>query len=201
MWQKPVRRNGRFAQKYFVQTGGATYMRCFHTLVEAAEQMRNRKIDASLAVLGRVDLSTYPASQRSVLLARAKRAGVQMVGRVPYPEMLRWLAHAHAGIATQPYSENAAKGFATKIFEYFAFGLPVIASDFGNNAEVVRSNGAGVLVRSDDAAAYTDAMQSLLADTKRRDELAAAAGKASARYSFQADLPNLAALYRRILAA
>jgi len=189
------------AQKYFVQTGGATYMRCFHTLVEAAEEMRNRKIDASLAVLGRVDLSTYPVSQRSVLLARAKRAGVQMVGRVPYPEMLRWVAHAHAGIATQPYSENAAKGFATKIFEYFAFGLPVIASDFGNNAEVVRSNGAGVLVRSDDAAAYTDAMQSLLADTKRRDELAAAAGKASARYSFQADLPNLAALYRRILAA
>lgn len=191
--QRPI------GHRYFVQTGGASYLRCFGTLVEAAEQLGARGIYAPLAVLGKVDLSGYPASQREKLLQRAKRANVLLVGRVPHTEMLRWVAHAHGGIATQPYSENAAKGFATKIFEYFALGLPVIVSDFGNNAKIVRSHGAGIAVPYDDAIAYADAMENLLADAAHRKELAAAAGNAAKRYSFQADFPNLTALYRHIL--
>ncbi|MGB8266021.1 MAG: glycosyltransferase [Candidatus Velthaea sp.] len=185
---------------YIVQTGGATYMRCFHVLVEAAELMRRNGNMVPLFVLGGTNLSQYDNRRGAELLERALHANVKVIERLPYDEMLRWLAHASVGIATQPYSVNAELSFSTKVFEYFAFGIPTIVSDFGNNARIVLESGAGAVVPWEDAKSYEREITRYLEDETVRKRAVEAAHAAAKSYLFDGELANLVALYERILA-
>lgn len=188
-------------QPYLIQTGGASYLRGFHVLVAAAETLRERGITMPIVILDTVTINMYPPDEQHALLRRAREANVHLLGRLAYHEMLQWVAHAYAGIASYLYYETAARCFSTKIFEYFAFGLPVVVSDFGINAELVRSHEAGLLVSPEDPASYADAIERLVSEPELYSKLSSAAAEAASSYSFEADFPNLVTLYERILAA
>jgi glycosyltransferase involved in cell wall biosynthesis len=183
---------------YIISTGGTSYLRCFHVLVEAVEMLRRKNIDSPVVVLGEATLGGYAQEERQALLARAKACGIELPGRKPYIEMLRWVAHACAGVATYAYSQNAERGYPTKLFEYFCFGVPAIASDFGNTGRLTREHDAGITVPWDAADRYADAMDLLLKNETVRAQKSAAAFGAAEHYSFEGELDDLAALYGRI---
>jgi glycosyltransferase involved in cell wall biosynthesis len=185
-------------RRYVISTGGTSYLRCFHVLVEAVEMLRTKHIDSPVVVLGESTLGGYSLEQRASLRARAEACGIEIMGRKPYIEMLRWVAHASAGVATYAYSQNAERGYPTKLFEYFCFGVPAVASDFGNTGRLTREHDAGIAVPWDDARSYAEAIELLLQNETLRASKSAAASAASERYSFAGELDDLSALYGRI---
>lgn len=188
------------AGPYVVQTGGATYMRCFDILVETIELMREAGNSTPLVVLGGTNLSGYDLQRRAELIERARHANIVVLDRLPYAEMLRWVAHAAVGIATYRRTSNAELGFSTKVFEYFAFGIPTVVSDFGNSAKIVLNHGAGAAVPWNDSQEYARAVRRYLEDPAERARAAASASAAARNYLFETELTNLVALYERILA-
>lgn len=70
----------------------------------------------------------------------------KFVGRVPYEEMPGYYARAGAGIL--PLREthyDSCKG-PIKLYEFMAMGLPVIATDIGEPAEMIKLSGCGVIL-------------------------------------------------------
>lgn len=184
-------------EPYFVHTGGASKNRTFDVLVATAEKLRALGVRSPIVNVGPIQLESY--SNASALLARADAAGVVSTGMLSHAETLRWIAHAHAGYQPLADSQNNRRGAPRKLFEYVLFGLPVVSSDVGNIGEIVRRHDVGINVPPLDPAAHAAAITTLLEDAGQHAWYAENARAAAPSFSFQTQIPNLTALYERIL--
>lgn len=100
----------------------------------------------------------------SMLSAGGLTDGAWSVGSVPYAEMPGHLSTHHAGLffLTQGLSEHGCS--PTKIGEYWAVGLPVVATpNVSDTDEIIRNERVGVVVQEHSDAAYRRAAVELKA--------------------------------------
>ncbi|WP_156898276.1 glycosyltransferase family 4 protein [Methylocapsa acidiphila] len=116
---------------------------------------------------------------------------------IPDEELAQLLTDAD--VVALPYIEASQSGV---LMAALAFGLPVIATDVGEIAELVRTTGAGLIVPPRDGAALADAILELGANEPLRLALAAKAAKALQETYSSATLAAKAMdIYQAILAA
>ncbi len=183
---------------YFIHTGGASGTKAFHVQVAVAEIIKSSGIGITFVNAGGIDLRAYSKPEREDLLDRAGRAGMRILGRLDRNALLQWIAHAEFGYAIWSNTTNERKGLPTKIYEYFAFGLPVVAADVGANGEVVRESGAGIVVDPSDASDHAAAILKLAQNADLREQYRLQASEAARKYSFESEFAALTSLYRAI---
>jgi glycosyltransferase involved in cell wall biosynthesis len=94
---------------------------------------------ARLAIYGRFSPSGFEQEIRALPSFRL----VDYHGEVPYEQLPAGLAQAHAGVVCfLPVPNNVNSG-PTKLFEYMASGLPVVASAFPLWREVIEGSDCG----------------------------------------------------------
>lgn len=197
--QEALVRGRPIEEPYIVHTGGASRHRAFDVMVEAAERLRALGCSAPLINVGTVDLSAYPANLQTELVERAKSAGIRQMGWCSYEDSLRWIAHAQAAYLPLALTANNLRGVPQKMFEYFRFGVPVVACAFGRVQEIVSEWNGGLLVDPSNAQEHANALYTLLEDPEQRERFAAGARNAGNTYAFSAEVPQLIGLYERIL--
>ena len=92
---------------------------------------------------------------------------------IPDDELAQLLTDAD--VVALPYIEASQSGV---LMAALPFGLPVIATDVGEIAEVVRATGAGIVIPPRDSTALADAIHDLAANTPLRRALARNAANA-----------------------
>jgi glycosyltransferase involved in cell wall biosynthesis len=128
-------------------------------------------------------------------------AFVRYHGWMPYSELPQRMSTAQAGIVCFLPEPNNVNSGPTKLFEYMALGLPVVASHFPMWREVVEGNRCGLCVDPTDPEAIASALEWLA-----RNPVQAAAmgerGRAAvlATYNWEAEGERLMQGYARLLA-
>lgn len=179
---------------HIAYVGGISEIRGGGEMIDALAKCRHP--DVRLIFAG----SFAPESYGDVLRARTGWDRVQFEGWADRGEVARILASVRCGIVIFQPTPNNCYGRPTKMFEYMASGLPVIASDFPVWREIVEGAGCGLLVDPQDPAAIAEAMDWILAHP---DE-AAAMGERGRRaveeiYSWSNEAQKLLDLYRDVL--
>ena len=96
---------------------------------------------------------------------------------------------------------NYARAVPTKLIEAMAAGRPVVASDFGRMAAIVRRSGCGILVPADDPTAHAAAIDRLFGDPELARQMGAAGRRAfEDGLSFEAQADRLTRLYAEVFA-
>jgi glycosyltransferase involved in cell wall biosynthesis len=119
--------------------------------------------------------------------AAAAQAGVEtaveFLGPIPHADVAQLLADAAVGIAT--FEPTPLRVFAAplKVFEYMAAGLPIIATDATEAADIVQRHRCGVSTPLD-AAAIANAITHMLTNAERWGELSRNGVAASAHYDW-----------------
>jgi glycosyltransferase involved in cell wall biosynthesis len=90
----------------------------------------------------------------------------------PSYEMPRWYRSSDLLLMTSMF-----EGVPYVIYEALAMGVPVVAPALPGNVELMGTSGGVLIEPREDAAAYADAIQLLLNDDPRRQEIATAARK------------------------
>jgi glycosyltransferase involved in cell wall biosynthesis len=144
--------------------GGLERNRGSRLMVDAFARVHRRRPDARLLHVGHF----MPTSVEDEVRDHARRAGVEgaveIVGRVPFEEVGGYLARAAVGWVTwQPCAKNR-KNVPTKLFEYMAYGLPVVSSELETTSPFVEAGVTGHLVRADDPEAHAAAILALIED-------------------------------------
>jgi glycosyltransferase involved in cell wall biosynthesis len=94
------------------------------------------------------------------------------------------------------------EGTPLALLEYMAAGRPVVATRVGGVPDVVEDGVTGLLVEPRDVAGLARALEALLTDEERRQELGAAGRARQQRdYTVAAMVGRVEELYGRLLAA
>lgn len=162
-------------------SGGVYFHRELDLLVDALAGMRRRPFFLAFCYGDKAAI----ADLRQKCAERLEPNQAKICDSVPRSELLSSIHEADAGYAYYRPSLTIGNVYAapTKLFEYIAVGLPVIAS---NNPEIVKlidEGGLGVCVKDESALGLRDAIESLLFDK----ELLACVRKCQ-REKFESDL-------------
>lgn len=128
--------------------------------------------------------------------------GVRWRGYLPPQEAWSRMARCHVGLAVLRPVPNYVRSYPTKLFEYMALGLPVVASDVPLYREVVEDVGCGVLVDPDDPEDVADGIARILEHDEESRQMARR-GRFAVRdhYNWAAEGDRLLQFYERILAS
>ena len=143
-----------------------------------------KSLDVALDALARVEgvtlLIAGDGPDRAALERRRDELGlggrVRFLGAQPRERVLELFAAADAALLSSTW-EN----FPHTIVEALAVGTPVVSTDVGGIAEVVRDGENGLLVPAGDPAALAAALTRILSEPGLRDRLAAAAAPSVGR--------------------
>lgn len=107
-----------------------------------------------------------------------------------------WLLRSHVGVMPLTSSHSFSSGkSAYKILQYFAAGLPVIASCIGENNMVIQHGVNGFLAAT--FAEMEDALRNLLTQSELRTKLAVKAKMSAQKYSLEANTSPFVEFIRR----
>lgn len=149
-----------------VYVGTLVRVRRLATLIEAFALVRREVAQATLVVVGEgvkpEERGELEALSRSLGLAQV----VSFTGFVPMEEAWRWAASAEVGVSPFYPTFELRSTSPTKLVEYLALGIPVVANDHPEQAAVMAETGAGLCVPWG-AAPFAAAIAELLRDPER----------------------------------
>jgi len=118
------------------------------------------------------------------------------VGVVNRSEVAAMLSGARIGLCTLHATANYVASQPTKLDEYMAAGIPVIASDFPVWRAIVQSSGCGILVDPLDVSAIEAAIRWLLQHPEEAEAMGRAGQRAiTGQYNWQREARALVAMY------
>lgn len=121
-------------------------------------------------------------------------------GILTRPEVRLILNEAAVGWLPLHHTPNHEKGWALKLGEYMAAGLPVVASDLEYCASIVSRYDCGIMVDADDANAHLNALNYLLSNPDEAKRLGTNGKKAILEeLNAEAYALKLRDLYQRLL--
>jgi glycosyltransferase involved in cell wall biosynthesis len=156
------------------------FARDVRVVLTSAKLTRNKGHEVAIEALGRLHASGVPlvylvcgdGGREGELRTLARSTGLPAVftGLLESDELIAALAAAD--VVVHPSLNEI---FPNAVGEAMACGRPVIAADAGGTAEVIGTNGAGVLVPPGDPESLAAAVRELLDDPERRRRLGEAA--------------------------
>lgn len=171
-------------------------------LLEIARLLCDKGLDFRLLCLG----NFHGAAARERFMALREEYGlceqvIWRAGNMPYEALGPLLSRAAVGLIPGQVSEQNNMPFVpTKLFEYLACGLPVVASDLPSLRRFRDQGNWGYVVKADDAEAHAWAIAHLL---KNPDEAEAMGQRGrlavEQRWNWDAEAEKLMGFYRGLL--
>lgn len=142
------------------------------------------------------------AAELGAAFERRGLAGhVVFTGALPHAEVPCLLRELDVALAPYPAHEHAFYFSPLKLFEYMACGIPVVAPELGQIAEVTRSGETALLYPVGDSEALVHACERLIADGGLRRRLGdAAALEVRSRHTWEQNAQAVAELAERLVA-
>jgi glycosyltransferase involved in cell wall biosynthesis len=149
-------------------TGSLSAANGAFVLLEIARALKARSIDIDMLVTDRFQSTAL--KEEFCRAVQSERLPVTVIPKVHATEMGTVLSKACIGLSVEQDVPNMRMGYHTKLFEYMAFGLPVVSSNIDSNRDLVEAAKSGLLVPPTSGAAYADAICRLLADATLFEE-------------------------------
>ena len=167
--------------------------------VEAMCRLLPQYPDFSAVVIGLVTVDNRPFVEG--LKQRVAAAGlterIRFLGELPVEEVPRW----YQRISIYVFASRV-EGFGLTMLEAMAAGDAVVATRAGAAEMVIADGDDGVLAPVDDAAALTAAIEPLMRDPERIEEMGRRAReKVVAKFSRDREADEISAVYRQVWAA
>jgi glycosyltransferase involved in cell wall biosynthesis len=117
------------AQADLVYIGGMSDRSGTFVLLDALALLAKQGISPSVRLAGYTDGEAGLVAIQQGIRTRGISAQVELRGRIPHTQVPAWIRSGRIGLVTLQPIAKFLKNIPTKMFEYWACGLPVIASD------------------------------------------------------------------------
>ncbi len=190
----------RTSRPTLVYLGGISKARGALELVRSIKLLKPRYENILLALVGQIYLTSLEEEIRELLQQFDLQDNICLAGQVKHEEIYDILLRCHLGMAVLHPTPNYIESLPTKLFEYMAAGLPVIASDFPVWKEIVEGNNCGLTVNALDPGEIARAVEYLLEHPEEASKMGGNGRKAvTEKYNWEAESQKLIAVYHDLL--
>jgi glycosyltransferase involved in cell wall biosynthesis len=179
-------------------TGSLSAANGAFVLLDIARALKVEAPDVAMLVTDRFQSAALKDEFGRVV--ESERLPVSVVPKVHPTEMEFVLSKACIGLSVEQDVPNMRMGYHTKLFEYMAFGLPVVSSDIASNRHLLEAAGSGLLVSPTDAGGYAGAIRRLLADSALFEDQRQKGFRAvESTFSWRVEKATMLSFVRRII--
>jgi glycosyltransferase involved in cell wall biosynthesis len=142
--------------------GGHERNRGTRLMVAAFAQVHKTMPSARLLLVGHFMPPDLQTEVQDDVIKHGIEHAVTIIGRVPFDTIGSYLQQAAVGwVPWQPYAKND-KNIPTKLFEYMAYGVPIVSSNLSSTRPFVHNDLNGYLVPAQDTTAHAEAILKIL---------------------------------------
>lgn len=144
----------------------------------------------------------HQAFRQQVLdsIKERKLDNVEFLPNVKPHHLMQMMNRATIAVSPSLRVPQQIKGFHTKLYEYMAASLPVVASDLPHEVQLIGGNSSGILAQPENPKSFADAIIALVNDREHAFNLGQKGQNAfREKYSWESELPQLLAFYNGIL--
>lgn len=171
-------------------------------LLDIAARCAQRFPQLRFLVTSRFASESFREQFMRELSARSLEERVKVLPYVRPDDIMDVLNQATIAISPNLRVAQQINGVHTKLFEYMAAGLPIVASDLPHQVEVVGRTGAGLLARPEDPESFVLRLGELIANRARAASIGQQGRTAfQERYSWESQIPALLRFYDGIVAS
>lgn len=175
-----------------IYIGSLTKIRGAKDIVKVLDLLPN---DVFLTIIGRF----YSEKFKEEVMSLPGFKKVKYLGEIPLKEALIHLFSADAGLIPIYPEPQYLTAIPTKLFEYMAAGLPVIAFNTPECAKIIEKVGFGLIVKPGNLEELARAVQILKNNPEMRKEMGKKAREAFLKnYNFEKEEENLLKLYEEL---
>ena len=181
-----------------IYAGSLSEARGMFDLIKIAEALK--PTPTVISVLGPIPNQQLEDQVKHMVAQKQLEPMIKFEGRVPYDQIVSRLRHASVGIIPFQDVPDHAIIIPTKLFEYAACGLPVVASDLPPIRQYMTEMNCGLLVEPGNPQAFAEAVIYLLHHPQEARRLGQNGQLAVFnRYNWATEAERLLELYRSLL--
>lgn len=183
-----------------IYCGAITGLRGALEMIKAVEIIMKTVPSIKLLLLGPV----YPVSFKATLKVYINERGLSnhiiLKDAVPYKEVARYYNQSKIGLVLLQKVSTYEISMPIKIFEYMAFGLPVVGSNFGHINDYILKEKCGLAVQPDKPEDIAKAVVRLLTEPQLYNIFSQNGIKATRnKYNWDREFEKLVGYYRKSL--
>jgi len=145
-----------------VYRGGISERAGTLVLLDALQLLARKGKPARLLLIGYFDHAADEKEFRKRIHALELEPWIEISGRLPHEEMAKTLSQARIGVSPLQAIPKFMRNIPVKVFEYWACGLPIVASDLPPIRPFLFSARAGLLFQPDNAQEFAWSIRWLL---------------------------------------
>ena len=149
-------------QADLVYVGGISERAGTFVLLDALSLLGQQGVHPTVRLAGYTDGQAGWATVHEGICQRGLEKQIEYVGRIPSSQVPEWIRSGRIGLVTLQPIAKFLKNIPSKLFEYWACGLPVISSDLPPIQGFVSHGENGVLFQATSASDLAQAIQQLL---------------------------------------
>jgi glycosyltransferase involved in cell wall biosynthesis len=183
-----------------IYLGAISRERGVFELIEMVKILKNKGyVGLALKLVGPLHEASLLPKINKLLESYGIVGNIEICGAIPHNRIYAMLSQAQIGFAVLHPASYYKLSFPTKIFEYMAAGIAVVASKFPKYREVVEGNKCGVCVDPLNPKEIAQAVEYLIKQPKEREEMGENGRRAvMEKYNWESEGKKLIELYHDI---
>lgn len=174
----------RFQAKRLVYIGRLTDHIDVDLMIQGVKELSEKAVTLAWIGLKPGDIKVL---EQKIKEHDAPRSAFELIQWISHQDMMKYLSeNASIGLATyKPTYRSAVVTCPTKLFDYFAIGLPVVGARIPTVQDIVTDLKEGVLFSPSDVKSFNEAVLKIFSDQQHYDEMHRAALKAAVYFSWE----------------
>jgi glycosyltransferase involved in cell wall biosynthesis len=198
----PVLDTPSYADKKFdaIYCGQISKFRGAMELLQASKILVSKLPRFTLLLLGPIEGSGLRHNMELFIEDNCLQGNIFIHEPVPYSEMDTYYRESRVGLGIFMPIRIFYTAIQIKTFEYMAYGLPIVCSNFGNIFKFVTSENCGIAVNPESPAAIAGALHQLLTDRNLYETMSKNGISAvHQKYHWEKEEEKLLNIYRQLL--
>jgi len=184
----------------FIYCGGITELRGAFKILEATLIVKAKSPTVKVVFVGRYSPENLKENLQKFIDVNELGDNVSLFTEVNYSQVSNFYNKSKVGLVTLLPVKTFEISMPIKVFEYMAFGLPIIGSDFGHIKKYIEQENCGIIVNPNSPEDISNAMITLLTDTKKYDLFSKNGRKATLeKYKWDSEFNRLLGFYTKAL--
>jgi glycosyltransferase involved in cell wall biosynthesis len=152
-----------------------------------------------MAMIGNFHNPSVKKIVEQMILKGKLSDSVLFTGELPLHEVSEYYQQSKVAFCLFAPNRTNRLILPIKLFEYAAFGLPIIGSDFGHIAEIIKNNDIGVCVNPQDTNEATSALIDLLSEGKYQSYISKCINCVKTKYLWENQEEKLLYIFKQLL--